>query len=219
MFKLLVPFVVLLAAIAVTVLTDRPQKPADFTFVNRGDVTTLDVQKMSWMQDLRIGRAVFEGLTKNDIFSPGYDKLPGVAERWEVSEDGKTYTFFLRADAEWSNGEPVTAEHFVYAWRRALLPDTACDCTALFQKIRGGKAFYQWRQDRLAEFRPEAGDEDGCAQAGGHGRGKVVGGDQAEVRRVGRHEGRGFAHAADRVGAAGAVLPRSVQLCGVLPGA
>jgi oligopeptide transport system substrate-binding protein len=161
MLKLLVPFAVLLAAIGVTVLTDRPQKPADFTFINRGDVTTLDLQKMSWMQDLRIGRMLFEGLTKNDVFSTDYRKLPGVAERWEISPDGRVYTFYLRADAEWSNGEPVTAGDFVYSWRRALLPDTACDYTGMFQKIKGAKAFYDWRQERLKAFAAAPGDDEG----------------------------------------------------------
>jgi len=158
MIKLLVPFIVLLAAIAVTVATDRPRRPADFTFINRGDVTTLDLQKMSWMQDLRIGRALFEGLVKNDIFSWGFDINPGVADRWEVSEDRRTYTFHLRADAKWSNGQPVTAEQFVYSWRRGLLPDTGCDYAGMFQKIAGAKAFYDWRQAELDKFAAEPGD-------------------------------------------------------------
>ncbi len=159
MLKLLVPIVVLLGAIALTIATDQPAKPADFTFINRGDVTTLDLQKMSWMQDLRVGRSLFEGLVKNDIFSREYNILPGVAERWEVSPDGRTYTFHLRREARWSNGEPVTAPDFVYSWRRALLPDTASDYTALFQKIRGGREFFAWREARLAEFKPDRGDD------------------------------------------------------------
>lgn len=162
MIKLLVPVAVLLAAIALTVFGDHPARPADFTFINRGDVTTLDLQKMSWMQDLRVARGLFEGLVRNDIFSPDYRALPGVAERWEVSADRLTYTFHLRADARWSNGEPVTADQFVYSWRRALLPDTASDYAAMFQKIRGGRAFYDWRQEQLARFVPAPGDSSGA---------------------------------------------------------
>lgn len=159
MLKLLVPFLVLLAAVGATVLTDRPMPRADFVFVNRGDVTTLDLQKMSWMQDLRVARALFEGLVKNDIFTHDYTTRPGVAERWEVSDDGLVYTFHLRDNAKWSNGEAVTAQDFVYSWRRALLPDTASDYTALFQKIRGGREFYDWRQAALEKFTPASGDE------------------------------------------------------------
>lgn len=161
MLKLLVPFAVLLAAIALTVLSDRPARPADLTFVNRGDVTTLDLQKMSWMQDLRVARGLFEGLTRNDVFSPDYRALPAVAESWEISGDRLTYTFHLRAEAKWSNGEPVTADQFVYSWRRALLPDTTSDYAAMFQKIRGARAFYDWRQEQLEKFEPAPGDTDG----------------------------------------------------------
>ncbi|MBY0262050.1 MAG: hypothetical protein K2Q20_06880, partial [Phycisphaerales bacterium] len=120
MLKLLVPAILLLLAVIATVATDDPARPADLTLINRGDVATLDLQRMSWMQDLRVGRAIFEGLVRNDIFTPDYTISPGVAERWEISPDGKTYTFHLRDNAKWSNGSPVTAGHFVYSWRRAL---------------------------------------------------------------------------------------------------
>jgi oligopeptide transport system substrate-binding protein len=61
------------------------------------------------------------------IFShdSGENVVPAVAERWELAdEDGVTYTFHLRADARWSNGDPLTAEDFVYAWRRVIDPAT-----------------------------------------------------------------------------------------------
>lgn len=160
MLRLLVPLFILAALIGATVLTDEPARPADFTFINRGDVSTLDLQKMSWAQDLRIGRALFEGLTGLDIFSHEFNVKPGVAERWDVSEDGKTYTFHLRRDARWSNGEPVTAHDFVYSWRRLLLPDTGCDYIGMAQLVRGGKAFTQWREKQLAEFGKPGGFTD-----------------------------------------------------------
>jgi ABC-type oligopeptide transport system, periplasmic component len=50
---------------------------------------------------------------------------PGVARSWDISNDGRTYVFHLRDDARWSNGEPVTAQDFVYAWRREVDPATA----------------------------------------------------------------------------------------------
>lgn len=65
---------------------------------------------------------LFEGLVRFD--SRG-NIVPGVAERWERSPDGVTYTFHLRPDARWSNGEPLTADDFVYTWRRAVDPATA----------------------------------------------------------------------------------------------
>ena len=62
---------------------------------------------------------LFEGLVTLD---PQGNVVPGVAERWERADDGVTYIFHLRSDARWSNGEPVTAGDFVYAWRRIIDP-------------------------------------------------------------------------------------------------
>lgn len=159
MLRLLVPLVLLIAAIGATVLTDHPRPRADFTFVNRGDATTLDVQRMSWQQDFRMARALFEGLVRTDVFTHEFRVIPAGAESWSVSDDGLTYTFHLRPAAVWSNGQPVTAEHYVYAWRRALLPDLATDYTGLFQKIRGGRAFFAWREEQLKAFKPEPEDD------------------------------------------------------------
>ncbi|MEM1331216.1 MAG: peptide ABC transporter substrate-binding protein [Planctomycetota bacterium] len=164
MLKLAAPFLALLLLVGITVVSDRPQPPADLTFVNRGDVNTLDLQRMSWMQDLRVARILFEGLVQNDVFTHGYDIAPAVAERWEISEDGKTYTFFLREDAKWSNGDAVTAHDFIYSWRRALLPDVAADYVAMFFFIEGGEDFYNWRTDELAKMsKGESSYEDGVA--------------------------------------------------------
>ena len=161
MFKLLAPFVVLFAIALGVALSDRDAPRADFTFINRGDVNTLDVQRMSFLQDLRIARVLFEGLVQNDIFTHGFEIIPAVAESWDVSEDGMTYTFNLRADAKWSNGDAVRSTDFVYAWRRAMIPDTAADYAKMFSNIRGADEFYQWRVDQLAAFpKGEAASDD-----------------------------------------------------------
>jgi oligopeptide transport system substrate-binding protein len=152
MVKLLIPFVVLIAAIGAVLLTDRPLPRADYTFVQRADVSTLDLQRMSWQQDLRVADCLFEGLLNNDLFSWEIAKRPGVAERFELSDDRTTYTFHLRRDAKWSNGQPVHAGDFIYAWRRMLLPETAGDYVAMAQLVRGAKAFTDWRANALAQF-------------------------------------------------------------------
>ena len=59
----------------------------------------------------------FEGLTKID---KNNNIVPGVAEKWDISDDGLIYTFYLRTNAKWSDGKPVTAKDFEYAWKRAL---------------------------------------------------------------------------------------------------
>ncbi|HZW08534.1 MAG TPA: ABC transporter substrate-binding protein, partial [Phycisphaerales bacterium] len=155
MGRLLVPFLVLCAALAGVVLSDRPVPRADLTISNGNDVTTLDLQRMSWMNDLRVARLLFEGLVANDVFDPEYRIIPAVAERWEISPDGREYRFFLRPGAEWSNGEPVRASDFVFAWRRAILPDTAADYYTFFEYIEGVAEFFRWRSAALQRFADE----------------------------------------------------------------
>ncbi len=149
------------------VLSDRPEPRADFVFVNRAEISTLDPVQMSWLQDFRVAGLIFEGLTRYDTFSPGFNVVPGAAERWEVSSDGLTYTFHLRADAKWSNGEPVRPGDFVFAWRRVILPDGGGDYAKLFECIRGVREFRQWRSDKLRRFAadPSAGGSRDAAAA------------------------------------------------------
>jgi oligopeptide transport system substrate-binding protein len=135
---------------------DPLEDRADFVFVNRGSIQSLDPQRMTYSQDLRLGDSLYEGLVRVDNFDPDWGLIPGVAERWDISPDGLIYTFHLRSDAKWSNGAPVTSQDFAFAWMRALLPDTAADYTELVQLVRGGRAFFDERQRLLREF--AAGD-------------------------------------------------------------
>ena len=152
MGKLFLTLAVLVALVTATIVADQTDPPADFTFINRGDVNTLDPQRMSWMQDLLVARMVYEGLTRNDVLDPDFEPLPAAAERWEVSEDQREYTFFIRPAARWTNGSPVTAHDFVYSWRRAMLPDLAADYFKFFMMIEGARAFYDWRTAELTKL-------------------------------------------------------------------
>jgi oligopeptide transport system substrate-binding protein len=73
--------------------------------------------------------------------------VPGVAERFDVSPDGRTYTFHLRADARWTDGRPVAAEDFVYSWRRVLDPATAAPYADILFVLEGAEAFHAGRAD------------------------------------------------------------------------
>lgn len=82
---------------------------------------TLDPHVALGIHPLIVLRDLYEGLVNA---SPNNEALPGVATKWDVSDDGKEYTFYLRPNAKWSDGTSVTAEHFVYGWKRALDPKT-----------------------------------------------------------------------------------------------
>jgi len=152
MFRMLLVFALLVGLVSATIVADRPDPRADFTFINRGDVNTLDPQRMSWMQDLLVARMVYEGLVRNDVLDPEFGHEPAAAESWEISEDQREYSFTIRAEARWTNGAPVTAHDFVYGWRRAMLPDLAADYFKFFMLIEGARAFYDWRTAELTKL-------------------------------------------------------------------
>src|SRR5690349_20530687 len=81
--------------------------PADFTFGNESEVASVDPALIRGIPEARMVYSLFEGLCR----PRAKDILPeaGVAEKWEISKDGRTYTFHLRNNALWSAGEPVTA--------------------------------------------------------------------------------------------------------------
>ncbi|MCZ0875048.1 peptide ABC transporter substrate-binding protein [Peribacillus sp. AS_2] len=80
----------------------------------------------------------FEGLTKK---TEEGKIVPGSAESWEISEDGLTWTFKLKDGLKWSNGDPLTANDFEYAWKYALKPETAADYAYQLYYLKGGEAY------------------------------------------------------------------------------
>ena len=85
--------------------------------------------------------ALLEGLV--GWHPEGKRLIPAAAKSWEQSEDAKTYSFHLREDAKWSNGDPVTAADFVYSWRRALLPALGNNYAYMLYYIRNAERFHQ----------------------------------------------------------------------------
>src|ERR1700759_5514958 len=88
---------------------------ADLVILNGAEPESIDPAVITGQLDGRICYALFEGLLHFDRFGK---PQPGIAESWDLSSDGKTYTFHLRATAKWRNGDPVTAKDFVQSWRR-----------------------------------------------------------------------------------------------------
>ena len=97
-----------------------------------GDPDTLDPQKTSGTNESKILRDLFEGLVAHDAMGK---LIPGIAQSWDVSGDGKTYTFHLRPNAKWSNGDPVQAADFVFSFRRLLTHETAARYASLYYPI------------------------------------------------------------------------------------
>jgi len=101
----------------------------------RNDVPQLDSSRSKDIESYNILHTVMEGLLRYDVNS---NLVPGVAERWEV--DGNRATFYLRDSARWSDGKPVTAHDFVFAWRLAVMPETASEYAFLLYPVKNGEA-------------------------------------------------------------------------------
>ena len=114
-----------------------------FRFNNGAEPEYIDPALMVGQPDARISEMLFEGLTVDDPQTS--QPLPGAAERWEVSSDLTQYTFYLRKNAVWSDGQPVTAHDFVYSWTRVLDPKTASRYASLLYYIVNGEPFNQGR--------------------------------------------------------------------------
>ncbi|WP_048600600.1 peptide ABC transporter substrate-binding protein [Rubeoparvulum massiliense] len=104
---------------------NEPAEPAaeaseQVMHLDLSDEPLLDPQKAQYDYEFRVLNNVMEGLVRLDA---NQKATPGIAESWDISEDGMTWTFHLR-DAKWSDGTPVTAQDFAYAWQRAVAPET-----------------------------------------------------------------------------------------------
>ncbi|HVW27686.1 MAG TPA: peptide ABC transporter substrate-binding protein [Polyangiaceae bacterium] len=112
--------------------------PADFRFNNGSEPKTLDPGLMTGQPEHRLAMALFEGLARRDAKT--LRPAPGVATSWDISPDGKRYTFHLRDDARWSDGHPVTADDFIYSWKRLLDPKNASEYAYILFPIRYAEA-------------------------------------------------------------------------------
>jgi oligopeptide transport system substrate-binding protein len=99
---------------------------------NGTEIQTLDPHRGEEVQGANVMRDLYEGLV--DEAANG-DLIPGAAESWTRSDDGKTFTFALRKNARWSNGDPVTANDFVFGFRRAADPKTLSFYTFILSPI------------------------------------------------------------------------------------
>lgn len=101
---------------------------------------TLDPALMTGIPEFHMTLQMYEGLTRLDADN---HPQPACAESWDISDDQMEYTFHLRDDLKWSNGDPLTAYDFEFAWKRAVDPDMAADYSYMFDLIEGATACYE----------------------------------------------------------------------------
>lgn len=112
-----------------------PEVLAETQIVHRGngeEPQTLDPHLAEGVPSSNILRDLFEGLTTS---APDGRIVPGAARHWDISRDGLTYTFFLDPEGRWSNGEPVTADDFVWSWQRAVDPATGASYSRMLSPV------------------------------------------------------------------------------------
>ena len=119
-----------------------------------GDPQTLDPQLWVYGQDGNLAQDMFQSLTTVDAAAK---TVPGQAESWNVSPDGKTYTFRLRPGLVWSDGVPITSADFLYSMRRLFDPKSAAPSASLLYVIRNAREINSGRLpvDRLGVATPD----------------------------------------------------------------
>ena len=125
-----------LTAAAIVVAAGMVMAGGTLRVASMGEPASLDPHKVSGTWENYVVGDMFIGLTTEN---PKAEPIPGVAESWTVSEDGKTYTFKLR-ECSWSDGTPMTAHDFVFSMQRILDPATAAEYASLLYIIEGAEA-------------------------------------------------------------------------------
>ncbi|MAV38364.1 MAG: peptide-binding protein [Planctomycetaceae bacterium] len=168
---------------------------ADFAFANGDQIQTVDPSKATGAPEGRIINALFEGLLRQLPLEQPPDatgNVPlkpatrGVADSYSVSEDGLVYTFSIRETATWSNGRRVTADDFVWSWRRTLHPETGSKYSYQLYYIRGAQAYNESRPevDQAVEVELDDRPAHPSGQEQLFPRGSILRGILREVRNV-----------------------------------
>ena len=123
---------------------------------NGADPTSLDPHKLSGDWENRIAGDIFEGLVTEDAAA---EPIPGQASEWTISDDGLVYTFTLRDDIQWTDGTPVTANDFVFAFQRLMDPAEAASYAYLQYPVKNAEAINTGEIDDLNELGVKAIDD------------------------------------------------------------
>ncbi len=160
-FSTLLASVILLGCISCGETTKTPVEIGNENGIlhlgNGSEPSDVDPHTTTGMPEYHIQMAIFEGLVSKDPQS--LEVIPATAESWTVSEDGLTYTFKIRENARWSNGDKLTAHDFVYSWKRALMPALGNQYAYSVYVIKNAEKFNKSKIDNFDEVGVKALDE------------------------------------------------------------
>jgi ABC-type oligopeptide transport system substrate-binding subunit len=117
----------------------NPPRENVLRYVSGSEPESLDPQIPPQQNEARICMALYEGLAEYDPKTG--EPVPALAERWEVNKDSSEFTFHLRRDGRFSNGDPITARDFVYTIRRGLTPEIGSRSASMAYPIKYAEAF------------------------------------------------------------------------------
>ena len=124
---------------------------------NGSEPQGLDPHVVTGVPENHIIRALFEGLAVKNPYT--LEPEPGVAESWDISEDGRTVTFHINPEAKWSNGEAMTAQDYVWSWQRALNPAMGNLYAYMLYPVRNAEAFATGQLDDFSQVGVKALDD------------------------------------------------------------
>ena len=124
---------------------------------NATEPQSLDPHIATGVPEHKIITALMEGLVLKD--STTLEPIPGVAESWDISDDGLVYTFYLRENARWSNGDPLVADDFIWSWWRALQPALGNLYAYMYFPILNAQPYYEGKLQDFADVGLKALDQ------------------------------------------------------------
>jgi len=130
--------------------------PVDLTLCNGDEPQSLDPSIVTGQLEGRIVLGLFEGLTTRDASGK---IIPGMAESWDITPDGLTYTFHLRPGTKWSDGRPLTANDFVISWERTLNPATASEYAYQLYYLVNAEAYNNGKLKDFSQVGVKAPDD------------------------------------------------------------
>ena len=150
-------FAIVLAGCSVKSQVEQATEDGILLFGNSSEPKGLDPHQVSGVLESNIIRGLFEGLCVEHQKEDGV-ATEGVAKTWTPNDDFTEWTFDLRDDAKWSDGEPVTAEDFLFAFQRILTPELASDYSFMLYYIEGAEAFHKGETSDFSTVKATAPD-------------------------------------------------------------